>query len=97
MGSPTGISSEGCVPAPLALLDDSPTSVAAAGIPSSTTRLCLGAVPGLQKEQTYQTASSEQDQKPLDGLPGITASPPLPHSCPRLLGTTRASFGLWTL
>ena len=52
MGSPTGISSEGCDPAPPALLDDSTTSegVAAAGAPSLTTHLCLGAVPGLQQK-----------------------------------------------
>ena len=50
--SPIGISSEGCDPAPPALLEDSATSegVAAAGALSSTTRLCLGAGPGLQSK-----------------------------------------------
>ena len=65
-GSPTGISSEGCVPAPLSLLDDSPTSMAAAGVRSTTTRPCLGTDPELQQKQRYQTASSatskERDQ-----------------------------------
>ena len=32
-------------------------------------------------------------QQPPDWLPDIVASPSLPHSCPRLLGTTRAGFG----
>ena len=31
--------------------------------------------------------------KPPDWLPDIVASPSLPHSCPRLLGKTNASFG----
>ena len=49
MGSPTGISFEGCDPAPPARLDDSAISGAAvAGVPSLTTRLCLGAGPELQ-------------------------------------------------
>ena len=49
MGSPTGISSEGCDPIPPVLLDDSALSGAAVeGAPSSTTHLCLGTGPGLQ-------------------------------------------------
>ena len=50
MGSPIGISSEDCDPIPPALLDDSAISkgAAAAGAAPSTTRLCLGAGPGLQ-------------------------------------------------
>ena len=52
MGSPTGTPSEGCDPAPPALLEDSatPEGAAAAGALSSTTRLCLGTGPGLKSE-----------------------------------------------
>ena len=32
-------------------------------------------------------------QKPLVRLPDFAADSPLPHSCPRLLGTTSADFG----
>ena len=36
-------------------------------------------------------------QKPLLRLPDFTADSPLPHSCPRLLGTTSADFRSRTL
>jgi len=52
MGSPTGISSGDCDPAPPTLLEDSATSegAAAGGALSSATRLCLGTGPGLKSE-----------------------------------------------
>ena len=96
MGLPTGISSEDCSLIPPTLLDDSAISegVAAAGTPSSTTRLCLGATPGPQiKGKDIRQQKLRVRQKPPDWLPDIVASPSLLHNCPRLLGTTSAGFG----
>ena len=95
MDSPTGISSGDCSRVPPTLLDDSAIleGAAAAGTPSSTTRLCLGAGPGLQKKAKISDNKHRTGQKPPDWLPDIVTSPSLPHSCPRLLGTTSDDFG----
>ena len=96
MGSPTGISSGECTLIPPTLLDDSTISegAAAAGTPSSTTCLCLGATPGLQiKGKEVKQQKLRVEQKPPDWLPDIVVSPFLTHNCPRLLGTTNAGFG----
>ena len=64
MGSPTGISSEGRNPAPPARLDDSAISgVAAVGAPTSTTRLWLGAGPGLQTKARTSNSKTENETK----------------------------------
>ena len=99
MGSPTGTPSEGCDPAPPALLEDSATSegTAAAGALSSMTRLCLGTGPRLKSDKDVWQQKPKARQKPPDWLPDIVTGPPLPHSCPRLLGTTNAGFGSRTL
>ena len=98
MGSPTRISSGDCDPAPPALLDDSATSegAAAAGALSSMTRLCLGTGPGLKSDKDVRQQKPKARQKPPDWLLDIVTGPPLPHSCPRLLGTTSAGFGSGT-
>ena len=45
------------------------------------------------KGKDVRKQNSEMTQKPLVRLPDFTADSPLPHSCPRLLGTTSADFG----
>ena len=65
MGSPTGISSGDCDPAPPALLEDYATSegAAAAGALSSTTRLCLGTGPGLKSDKDVRQQKTKSETK----------------------------------
>ena len=95
MGSPTGTSSGGCDTAPLALLEESATSkaAAAAGALSPTTHLCLGIGPGLHtKSKGIRQQNSEWDSNHSTGYLTPTTDPPLPHSRPRLLRTTGTGF-----
>ena len=49
-------------------------------------------VQSYKQKQGHQTTKFRMGEKPLDWLPDFTTDPPLPHSCPRLLGTTSAGF-----